>query len=605
MKNKKKVIAGILAAVLMAVSVTGVLAENPGETPETVAQTDTLPEGEPSTPEVTEPAPPTPTPEAVLSPTPTPEPTVPPTPEPVLSPTPTPEPTLEPALSPTPTPEPPPELTEPPTPTPEATPTAAPAEGTRKAARSTNLAAASLAVVNIYLNGGSIGAFTGPLQIVVASDSDFTAPSADGLTAPEGKAFAGWKGSNGTNYLQGDSVPAGVTSLTALWTDIPTVTTHPQGATYYVGETAAVLTVEGTVTDGGIVYYQWYKNTEKSYSDYAIIEGAVGNSYTPPTDAVGTCYYFCLVVNISPDAPIGNYAFSDFAEITVKTIEEAPTVTIDYVDEEFDVTLKKEGTSIEYSTDEEIWTKYTLSEQPQTTGSVALADLLPDWNGAETTLYFRIPAAGETSDASEAVEVRVPARPAAPAQSEIKVEQTSSDVLTASYAPSSGTGDGVILQYRIRMEGDSAAFGEWNTTGFFEGLDSTAKYVIQARKAAVTGENGSFASEPVTTEPLAITSADPPTTGDEPELTATPTPEPTATPTATPTAAPTVKPTGSAGSAGTTGTNGRGTGVTGQTAKVAATKTGDETPVALYTAVLLLAVAAVGFSIVRLRKRRK
>lgn len=57
----------------------------------------------------------------------------------------------------------------------------------------------------------------------------------------------------------------------------------------YVGETVT-LTVEATVTDGGSVTYQWYKNE-------GVIEGATSASYTVDTSAVGDAKYTVVAYN--------------------------------------------------------------------------------------------------------------------------------------------------------------------------------------------------------------------------------------------------------------------------------------------------------------------
>ena len=71
--------------------------------------------------------------------------------------------------------------------------------------------------VVLDLNGGSLSGSTNSINLAVKSGEVFTAPAAEGITAPEtGYSLAGW--SNGTNtYAPGEAVPAGVTSLTAVW----------------------------------------------------------------------------------------------------------------------------------------------------------------------------------------------------------------------------------------------------------------------------------------------------------------------------------------------------------------------------------------------------
>ena len=76
-----------------------------------------------------------------------------------------------------------------------------------------------LKAVTLDLNGGKLGGSTDNIQIIVKNGAAFTAPASDGLTAPTEYNATGfkWQDSDGNLYAPGDSVPAGVTTLTALW----------------------------------------------------------------------------------------------------------------------------------------------------------------------------------------------------------------------------------------------------------------------------------------------------------------------------------------------------------------------------------------------------
>ena len=85
---------------------------------------------------------------------------------------------------------------------------------------SDTLGSDGLATVTLDLNGGKLGGSTDDIQIIVKNGAAFTAPASDGLTRPDGDTgdYFKWLGSDGNLYAPGDSVPAGVTTLTALWT---------------------------------------------------------------------------------------------------------------------------------------------------------------------------------------------------------------------------------------------------------------------------------------------------------------------------------------------------------------------------------------------------
>ena len=83
----------------------------------------------------------------------------------------------------------------------------------------------------------------------------------------------------------------------------------PVGGTFYESD-AFVLKVKASVSDGGMLTYEWYRNKEK-------IEGATKAEYMPP---VGTAYYYCVVININQQATLEKtaYTVSNAVEVTVK-----------------------------------------------------------------------------------------------------------------------------------------------------------------------------------------------------------------------------------------------------------------------------------------------
>ena len=94
-----------------------------------------------------------------------------------------------------------------------------------------------LKAVTLNLNGGKLKDSTADINIICADDS-FKAPSGEGLTAPDGKMFAGWKDtSSTTTYAADATVPNTVTGMTAQWAE-PSVAQI--GSTGYATLQAAV-----------------------------------------------------------------------------------------------------------------------------------------------------------------------------------------------------------------------------------------------------------------------------------------------------------------------------------------------------------------------------
>jgi hypothetical protein len=132
---------------------------------------------------------------------------------------------------------------------------------------------------------------------------------------------------NTNNYVNGNPT-ASVTSDVAIVTvnpaapidaQTPTITAQPIGRSYNPNDTAQALIVEASVSDGGSLSYQWYKNTENNTENATQIDGEIATTFTPPTNAIGTLYYYVTVtntnnyVNGNPTASVT----SDVAAITI------------------------------------------------------------------------------------------------------------------------------------------------------------------------------------------------------------------------------------------------------------------------------------------------
>ena len=123
------------------------------------------------------------------------------------------------------------------------------------------LGSVGLKVVTLDLNGGKLGGSSDAIQIIVKTDSEFTAPASGGLNRPDGDTgnYFNWLGSDGKLYAPYNNVPADVTKLTAQFAPSShsvTITTDtlPEGM---VGEAySQILTATGTTPitwsiDGG------------------------------------------------------------------------------------------------------------------------------------------------------------------------------------------------------------------------------------------------------------------------------------------------------------------------------------------------------------------
>ena len=108
------------------------------------------------------------------------------------------------------------------------------------------LGADGLKAVTLDLGGGKLGDRSEDIQIIVKNDSEFTAPASHGLTRPDGnnEDYFMWLGSDGNLYAPGESVPADVTKLTALFYEQFNLA---PGGRYYFDLSA--MGIPGTVND--------------------------------------------------------------------------------------------------------------------------------------------------------------------------------------------------------------------------------------------------------------------------------------------------------------------------------------------------------------------
>jgi hypothetical protein len=70
----------------------------------------------------------------------------------------------------------------------------------------------------------------------------------------------------------------------------PVISVQPQSGTFFK---SGILSVTASVTDGGNLTYQWYRNTTNSTSGGTAISGATNSSYT----VSATGYYYVIVTN--------------------------------------------------------------------------------------------------------------------------------------------------------------------------------------------------------------------------------------------------------------------------------------------------------------------
>lgn len=130
------------------------------------------------------------------------------------------------------------------------------------------------------------------------------------------KDFLGWFTQPDSGRKVSDLVIYTNTNLyarygTAVDAQVPSITKQPTGATYSLNGKASPLTVEASVSDGGVLSYQWFKDNKE-------ISGAVDSSFTPSTSEAGSSVYYVKVTNTLSGATGNTVASVDSEKVTVK-----------------------------------------------------------------------------------------------------------------------------------------------------------------------------------------------------------------------------------------------------------------------------------------------
>lgn len=110
--------------------------------------------------------------------------------------------------------------------------------------------------------------------------------------------------------------------------EAPVITQQPAAtASYTKGGNAAAIEVRATGT--GQLSYQWYKNSTNNSSGGTLIANEVASTFTPPTDTVGTFWYYCVVTNT--DTATGKTASisSNTTEVTIEPADGQASVQMD------------------------------------------------------------------------------------------------------------------------------------------------------------------------------------------------------------------------------------------------------------------------------------
>jgi len=111
--------------------------------------------------------------------------------------------------------------------------------------------------------------------------------------------------------------------------ETPAISAQPAApSTVPIFSTTFSLAVTASVSDGGSLSYQWYDNTTNSNSGGTAITGAASASYAPPTETLGTVYYYVEVTNTN-NAALGNTTATVTSNAVTVTVNEGSGTSSD------------------------------------------------------------------------------------------------------------------------------------------------------------------------------------------------------------------------------------------------------------------------------------
>jgi hypothetical protein len=189
--------------------------------------------------------------------------------------------------------------------------------------------------------------------------------SISGLT--NGTTYSVLVTANKTGYNAIDSTVGTVTPIQANAAK-PVISAQPQGGIFFKTGT---LSVTASVTDGGTLTYQWYRNTSNSTYGGTAIAGATGSSYT--LSDMGTYYYYVVITNTITNNGYGEsktaYITSDVAAVTVEQVLLAQWARTGNFGSQFFATAVDSSGNV-YAAGEGILVKYDSSGTAQWTQKV-------------------------------------------------------------------------------------------------------------------------------------------------------------------------------------------------------------------------------------------
>jgi uncharacterized repeat protein (TIGR02543 family) len=171
---------------------------------------------------------------------------------------------------------------------------------------------------NVYVTDSysSVRKLTGTTWNDITKEGDFVIPS--GIAVD----------SKGTVYVSDSESNKIKKQFAQAQVAMPLITAQPIGKNVNQNDPSPRLSVTATISDGGTLTYQWYKNTAYSDIGWEPINGATASTYDAPATEAGTLYYYVAVTNT-----LGTLSKTKASAIAMVTVSggnaESPNITED------------------------------------------------------------------------------------------------------------------------------------------------------------------------------------------------------------------------------------------------------------------------------------
>ena len=86
---------------------------------------------------------------------------------------------------------------------------------------------------------------------------------------------------------------------------------------------------KATVSDNGVLSYQWYKSDKADNFNGTAIDGQNGETFVPDTSKEGTYYYYVIATNTKADAT-GKKTASVTSSMAIINVKESVKYTVVY-----------------------------------------------------------------------------------------------------------------------------------------------------------------------------------------------------------------------------------------------------------------------------------